>query len=45
VLGDILGPTNVNAITLVSSPEPSTALLVGIGLAFLGRRKRVRALS
>jgi hypothetical protein len=39
-LGDILGPSNVRAITLVSSPEPSTALLVGLGLALLGRRKR-----
>ncbi len=43
VLGNILGPSNVSAITLVTAPEPSTALLFGLGLAFLAARRRAVA--
>ncbi|TMA30183.1 MAG: PEP-CTERM sorting domain-containing protein [Deltaproteobacteria bacterium] len=39
-LGDILGPSNVSAITLVVSPEPSTALLLCGGLLAFATRRR-----
>ena len=42
-LGDILGPSNVSAITLVVSPEPSTALLLCGGLLAFATRRRAAA--